>query len=326
MSASSSPFEWSDEVSSAREKVRIVLVDADGVAPYAERMRRMERDILYPIADGKDQFRIEHGLGYAPFFSDMGNAHFAVALENDEVVGTGVGIIRHALAGGRRVVSGYGCDLKLAVSHRGSGLAKRLVFFGLTEMLRPKNTLFRSWRFAYGAAMRGAKGDVLRSGRGVHPLKLLSPYARLHVYFVDPQVLAGLEADGCPRPPPEIDGLDLSPDAEASSGPLGIVSTAGKKDLRLVSTGAPWPLQHLVLGPRSWNPNLGAYLQASGAAMLAAGAPGPACFALDERLSDHVAWLRARGVEPGATCTIIAWRLWPRLPSFKWVHLATSEI
>ena len=256
----------------------------------------------------------------------MGQAHFAVALEGEEVVGNGVGIIRYALAGERRVVTGYGCDFKLCARLRGSGLSRRLVTFALKEMLRPSQPQFRSWRFAYGAAMRGEKGDVLRSGRGLHPLRLLSPYARLHLYFVPPSVLAELRVEGCPDSPSASVGLDLSPDAETSGGAIGIVSTAGKKDLRLVSTGEPWPLQHLVLGPRSWTPTLGAYLQRAGAALVQAGAQGPACFALDERLGDHVRWLQSRGIESGATCNIIAWRLWPRLPRFEWVHLATSEI
>ena len=55
-------------------------------------------------------------------------------------------------------------------------------------------------------------------------------------------------------------------------------------------------------------------------------APGPACFALDERLADHVAWLAAQGITPGAVCTVYTFGL-PGAPKpAPWVHLATSEI
>ena len=307
-----------------KRPLRIVLVDAAGVAPYAEGLRRLEHDIVYPIADGGDHFRIDHGPAYAPFFAELGEAYFAIALEGDEVVGNAVGILRRARLGERSIVTGYGCDYKVAPRLRGSGLGPKMLRFGLGQLVAPANTHFRTWRFAYGAAMRGARGDVLRSGRGLHPLQLVGPYARLLLWFVAPARLAELSEAGCP-PPPAAPGLDLSPDAGARSA-LGIVSTAGKKDLRLVSTGEAWPLQHLVRGPGAWGPSLAAYLRSAGEALLTGGAPGEACFALDERLVDHVGWLRARGLEPGAVCTVVAWRAWPRIPRPPWVHLATSEI
>jgi hypothetical protein len=306
-------------------QIRIILADQDGVRPYVNGLRSLEHDILYPIADGKDHFRIDHGPEYTPFFTGLGDAHFAIALEGEEVVGNAVGIIRSALHGDRSIVTGYACDYKIAARLRGKGLSRRMLMFGLRQMFHPKNSRFRSWRFGYGATMRGEKGDVLHSGKGVHPLKLMAPYARLLIYFVAPGKLASLQLDGAPPPPARI-GLDLSPRAEEASAPLGIVSTGGRKDLRLVSTNAPWPLQHFVLGPRAWMPALGFRLRAVGEALVGAGQPGPVCFSIDDRLGDQVAWLKAQGVEPGATCALIAWRLLPRIGTPAWVHLATSEI
>jgi hypothetical protein len=306
-------------------RVRLLFTDAAGVAPYVGGLRALERDIVYPIADGADHFRIDHGPAYTPFFTDLGEPYFMLALEGDSVVGNAVGILRHAIAGERRIVAGYGCDWKLAHRHRGTGLGARLVAWSLAQLLRPSQPRLRSWRFAYGAMMRGKKGDILDASRGLHPLRVGRPYAQLLLYFVPPPALARLPDADAPAPP-SSPGLDLSPDTAARATPPGIVSTAGKKDLRLVSTGKPWPLEHLVLGPRAWRPTLAAYLRDAGQALVSHGAPGPACFALDERLGDHVAWLAAQGLAPGASCRIAAMRLIRLDHAFGWVHLATSEI
>lgn len=311
---------------SRSSNLRIVLTGAAGVTPYVAGLRRLEQQITYPIADGADHFWIDHGPSYTPFFTELGEAWFAIVLDGDEVAGNGVGILRKARALGKELVAGYGCDYKIAPTHRGTGLGRKLGLFGLKAMLEPKNAAFRSWRFAYGAAMRGARGDVLQSGKGLHPLKLLGPYARLLLYFVEPTRLAALDPEGAPASPAASSGLDLSPEAGTLGSGPGIVSTAGKKDLRLVSTGEPWPLQHLALGPDAWLPTHAHYLRRCGEALVASGLPGPACFGLDQRLEPQVRWLSERGLTPGATCNIVAWRLFPRIGPLPWVHLATSEI
>jgi hypothetical protein len=304
-------------------RIRVIHVEASGLAPFVEGLRRLERDILYPIGDGADHFRIDHGPEYAPFFSGLGEAHFAIALDGDEVVGNAVGVIKRARLQEREIVSGYACDYKVDKEHRGRGVGRALLMLGLREMLR--NAHYRSWRFGFGAAMRGEKGDVLRSGRGFHPLKLMKPFARLHVYFVAPSALAELPEQGGPGPVDLDRGLDLSPEVQERS-PTGIASSAGKKDLRLVSTGEPWPLEHLVHGPARWRPSFSAHLRSCGRALVDRGARGPVCFSLDTRLAEHVSWLERHGLEPGASCAIIAWRLPPRIPRPAWIHLATVEI
>jgi hypothetical protein len=296
--------------------VRVVLVDAAGLAPYAAGLRALERDITYPLDDGRDRFWIDHGPDYHPFFSHMGEAHFLVALEHDLVVGTVAGVLRTIEHRGATYEVGYACDLKLAASHRGRGVARSMLLHGLGQIV--KTPRFRRWRYAFGAAMRGERGDVMRSARGLHPAKLFRPDARLRLYFVDHAALGALDPAGCP-PNPTAEGLVLSPRTPG----LGIVSTAGRKDLRRVSTGQPWPLVHLTHGPHTWPTSLGHYLRAGAEAL----APDDvACFGLDERLDAHVAWLAARGLRSDTVCTIYGWRLPGGPRASPWVHLATSEI
>jgi hypothetical protein len=308
--------------------LRLTVVDARGIAPHAASLRELERSVRYPVADGAEHFFIDHGPRYHPFFSTLGEAFFLLALEGERVAGVVVGVKRSVDWCGRPVRSFYLCDLKIAPEHRGRGLVQRMILHGLGAL--PRDGRLRGWKLLHGAAMRGARGDVMQSARGLHPMRLFRPSARLRLYFTPPATLARLHVANAP-PPPTRAGVDLSPrpvppGEEGPLAKLGVVSTAGRKDLCLVSSGAPWPLVHLALGPSRWRPTWGAYLAAAGAALVAEGLAGPACFAIDERLADHVAWLAAEGVEPGAVCTVYTFALPPALPAAPWIHLATSEI
>jgi GNAT superfamily N-acetyltransferase len=301
--------------------VRFVLSDAKGIAPYVPELRRLEQSIRYPISDGAEHFFIDHGPEYHPFFSSLGNARFLLALRGDRVIGSIAGVLRPVSVSGRQLRALYLCDLKVAPDERGRGISRRLIRLGLGHVIRDRD--LRQTRFFYGAAMRGASGDVMRSARGVHPFRMGSLSARLQLYFAAPEALARLDLERAP-PPPRTPGAVLGPSAHAEEP--GLFSTAGSKDLRLVSSGQPWPLIHLPLGPEAWRPSWGAYLRRCGEALVSRGLAGSACFAIDERLPDHISWLSSQGITPGAVCTVYSLRLalLPAAPA--WVHLPTSEI
>lgn len=301
--------------------VRFVLTSANGISPYVPELRRLEESIRYPIADGADHFFIDHGPEYHPFFSALGDARFLLALRGERVIASIAGVLRDVSVGGRGFRALYLCDLKVAPDERGRGLSRRLIQLGLGHVVRDRD--LRQTRFFYGAAMRGAEGDVMQSARGVHPFRMGSSSARLQLYFASPEALARLELAGAP-PPPRAPGAVLG-GASPVEAP-GFCSTAGRKDLRLVSSGQPWPLIHLPLGPEAWLPSWGAYLRRCGEAIVSRGLPGSACFAIDERLSEHISWLSAQGITPGAVCTVYSLRLSLRPAAVSWVHLPTSEI
>lgn len=302
--------------------IRTVLVDAAGLAPYAAQLRALERDITYPLSDGAERFWIDHGPDYHPFFSQLGDAHFLLALDGDRVVGTLSGVLRAARANGVPVETAYLCDFKIARGHRGGRVARTMALTALG--LAATQRRFQRWRYAYGAAMRGATGDVMRSARGLHPGRLFAPTATLRLFFARPEALASLDPAGCPLTPATL-GLDLSPDV-ATAHPLGLVSTAGRKDLRLVSSGEPWPLVHLGLGPNAWAGRWSDYLRRAGAAAQREQPGALACFALDERLTAHLDWATAAGLSSDTVCTVYGWRLPGGPPPTAWAHLSTSEI
>lgn len=293
-------------------------VEANALAPYVDDLRALERDVSYPIDDGRDRFVLSHGDAYHPFFSAMGEAHFVVALDRGRVVGC-IAAVRKPVRAPDGVVDGvYLGDLKVAKAWRGKGVPARMLFFALKVWARSPRRL--SWRFAFGAAMRGERGDVMNAAKGVTPMKLGASFAVLDVYFVEPAKLAALNVEGAPSPPTSA-GLDLSPSVHTD-----VVSTLGAKDFVLQSTKQPWPLVHLPRGPQGWGRSHADFLRRGGGQLLERQATGPACFALDQRLVAERDFLRSRGLEPGALATVYAFSTTTRTRRVPWVHLATSEI
>jgi hypothetical protein len=301
--------------------MRVEAIYARDLKNYSDQLRALEREMTYPIADGGDHFYIDHGADYGRFFLEMSRdpndpnaSGFLVAFDGERVVGTWGGVIRTALVGDREVTSIYFGDYKVARDHRGGKVTGAMWIKALGLM---RHGEIRAVRVFYAAAMRGARGDVMRTARGrVRLMKFGRPDGTLAIYFVAPEKLASLDLSSAPEPP-RGEGLDLSPHTLVDH-----LSTAGRKDLRLVSTGKPWPLEHLPLGPRHWTDGLGGYLKRCGEKL----SNTTCCFAVDQRLDDHVRWLRGQGIEPGAACTVYTFRLPPARGPIAWTHLATSEI
>jgi len=297
--------------------VRYLHLLASELGPFAASLRALEDSIRYPL--DRDFFTIDHGADYHPFFSGLGEAHFLLALDGDRVVATVCGMLRPVVARGRNHLGLYLGDYKVAPSHRGSGVGVNLLRYGMGQLLRdPRRSTLRC---LYGAAMRGDRGDVMRARKGwLHPAWIVRPSARMRLWFADPRALARLNPAACP-PPPRTPGWNLSPQ---SPGAPVLVSTAGRKDLRLASTGAPLPLVHLVGGPDTWGASWGHWLREAGEALADTQPEAQACFALDNRLDDHHAWMATQGIAPDATCTVYSLAL--GMGPAAWVYLATSDI
>lgn len=305
--------------------MNIEILEPEQARDHAGALRALEAGIDYPIADGADQFTIDHGPDYTPFFEELGQARFMIVRdEAGRLVGTLAGVWRqaHEAAQPRRTL--YLGDLKLAPGARGRGVVPRMLWAGMRQVLAQPR--LRGWGLVYGAAMRGARGDVTDSAGPASPVRWVESLGELDLYFLDAGALGRLDGSGAPANPSDP-GLDLSPEASAPDAPL-LTSTRGRKDYQLASTGQPWRLWHLPRGPRGWGADLGEYLERAGAEVRARGVQGQVCLALDARLTDHAAWLRARGQRPGARCTIHGWRveaLAPPRPT-GWTHLAPSQI
>jgi hypothetical protein len=292
-----------------------VHVTAAQIGPFVASLRELEANIHYPIADGADSFTIDHGREYHPFFSRLGEAHFLLALRGDDVVGSIAAVLRTVSVGDRAMLSLYLCDFKLAADLRGRGVSRRMLQRGLLEIV--KDPRARRLRLVYGAAMMGARGDVMRSARGTNPLRFGRPLAQLQLYFVPPARLATLDEGPICPPGERLNASDM-PDMP------DMVETTGSKDLRLRSTGVAWPLVHLTRPP--WSDSWWAWLRGCGERLAGRTDGAVACFALDQRLEAHHACLARAGINPGARCTVHGLALTSALRSTRLAHLATSEI
>lgn len=303
-------------------KLRTRVVPAGELGPYVPGLRRLEDGISYPIEDGRRRFTIDHGPTYHPFFSGMGEASFLVATSADgRVAGCLACVAKRARVGGREITTAYLADLKIDPALRGGGVGRSLLTRALGHAVAAPRLL--DWDLAYGVAMRGERGDVMRAVGARSPAAAARVLAHLHVFFVPAPVLALLDSQGAPAPPSADEILDLS-----ASRPRPLFeSTAGEKDLRIVG-GADLPLVHLGRGPSSWGGPHGAYLSAAARALGPGADEALACFALDARLTREVAWLGRSGIRPSAAATV--WGLFrplrlSRRPRFEYVHIATSE-
>ena len=152
------------------------------------------------------------------------------------------------------------------------------------------------------------------------------PRGPLALYFLPQSALdvVGADLEGAPAAPLGP-GLDLSPDLSAPGAPCA-VTTAGSKDLRLVSSGEPWPLIHLPRGPAGWGESLADYLEEVYVALQVEPLSGQLCLALDTRLRDEITWLAGHGYTPNAHCTLYGLRVGATPADVDWVHLSPSEI
>lgn len=300
--------------------VRYRALAPSQLAPYQDALRLLERDISYPLDAAGERFTIDHGQDYGAFYAHLGPARTLLATRDDQVLGLIAAAWKPVrLPDGTTCTAVYSGDFKVRREARGSGVAAGIFSRGLWALLSQPSLW--GFDFAYGAAMRNDTGDVRRSFSRRHPGRLVRELSRQRIYFADPAALAKLP-DGAP--PVAGPGLELS----ARGMPL-LVSTAGRKDLRVVSTGAALPLLHLGPGPAEWG-DLGATLRAAGRAAQTQGpADARVCLGIDERLAPQLAWLEAAGIPPGGHATIIfiaGPRTRRRLLAAPWAHLSTSEI
>ena len=300
--------------------ISIVVVDREGLKPFQKGLQELEESIRYPVDDGADSFYIDHGSDYAEFFARMGKARFMVVRDGSKVIGSFVGVWREADFAGKKATGLYFCDLKLHKSYRGRGIVQRMLWYALSRL--PIRRDFQGWRFIYFAAMQKDKGDVANSFKGWHLGKIMRPVSEQLLYFVPVQQLRQL-ASGGPQSP-DKPGLDFSP-----SNMNQIEDTNGRKDLRLLSTGKPWPLVHIPKSPHRWDAPIGDYLRQCGESIHEQNPDALACFGLDNRLQSHIEWLQQQGIPHGARCCIHGFSvpfLAPGMRQYPWIHLAPSEI
>lgn len=275
--------------------VRFLRVTPAERLPFGSRLAALEKLATYPL--GADSFQLDHGPDYFAFLDRLGEeVDYRVALEGDELVAVGAGILRNVplRAGGSTVRAWYGADLKVHPQHRGRRIPLRLLAraFPWNYLRCPRG---------YGISMD--PGD----GRANPVVRLLGRWRWSPFRCATTLGLWSLDRDQARAALPIV---------EARRGRLRWRSLAGVKDLVLTSTGARLPLLHLewVTGaaPGARDPSTTvAEPQADHTHMLCAPRDDP--LAVD---------LQARGLAPSARASVIA----HGLQGCDWRFVLTSEI
>ena len=69
------------------------ICDEVSVVRYIKELKEIEKTILYPLKNGKDFFRINHGSGYTPFFINQGfKSKYLIIKDDNTVIGGCVGV------------------------------------------------------------------------------------------------------------------------------------------------------------------------------------------------------------------------------------------
>ena len=266
--------------------VRVVDVTRERRAAFAARIQALEAGQSYPLGD--DRFEIDHGEDYFAFFDRLGEVLYLAAVDGDEVVAVGAGMLRQVprRAGAPLETVWYGADLKVRPSHR-----RQRIPWAMFSWAFPRH--YPRCGRGYGISMDppDRENPVVRMCRrfGLAPM---SVGTTLFFYSVDAPTMAALE-----------------PLVRAHRGPLAYRSLRGVKDIVLQSTGAPMPLLHLQHGPCA-----------------APGGPAPRpghvhmfCSPVDDPLTRA---LFDEGFTPSATASVIQ----HRMGGWDWSFVLTSDI
>lgn len=193
--------------------------------------KRLKHD--YPM--GNDYFNIEHGDDYFKFFDRLGKVHMMTLINNDEIVGSGCGVLRNInyfssksskdnSNGNNQLPSDYCwylCDLKIDPKYRGLHVPFKMGLLA-KQKLNISNRV-------YGITMNknGENNKVVKLVKRIPFLNFKSE-GKLMIYSIDYDVL-----------------LKIRVIIEKYRGPITFLSLLNIKDLILKSTGLPMPLLHI---------------------------------------------------------------------------------
>lgn len=205
--------------------IEIKVLNKSNRNTYNEPLKDLECSVEYPY--GQDFFRIDHGHTYFSFFDRMGLTYFNIALDENDLIASGCGILRSVPATKGFQKAWYLCDLKVIPGYRNQKIPKRLF---------RKNLLFNYLKCprGYAISMNPAVGvnrvvDIIEKFPFA-PLKVVTTLYFFEISRADAKVIE----------------TEIS---KIVGEPIRFLSLSGIKDIVLKSTGRPMPLYHAQHGP-----------------------------------------------------------------------------
>jgi hypothetical protein len=167
------------------------ICDENSVLKYIDDLKKIEKNILYPLNNGAQFFRISHGDNYTPFFTNQGHrSKFLIIKDSGNVIGGLVGVWKKATLNKKNLNTLYIADLKLRKEYRGNGIIKKGLFY--LFMRWPFNQGLRGWDFIYFYAMQKNNLGVEKTFKGFHLGKLSNSITKFVIYMVEPNILKRL--------------------------------------------------------------------------------------------------------------------------------------
>ena len=215
-------------------KFQYHIVDENQLKPFISDLRAIEKSIEYPLDDGTNNFYIDHGKEYSPFFTQQGHkTRFLIITQGKIVVGS-IAAVWKKIFKNRKIYNGlYASDLKLRPEYRSKGVVKNFLWYLFFRWPFKKD--FQKWDFSYFCAMqRGSKG-VEKTFKGVHLGKLSRFCSTLNIYILGPKQLNVLDIKNLTYKPKNEVNLspNLSDDVLWNDGKKNIISTKNNSILKL---------------------------------------------------------------------------------------------
>jgi hypothetical protein len=202
---------------------KIVELNDSNRSELNSKLKIFEKKLSHNYPLGDDSFNITHGDNYYAFFERLGIIHMNVLIDNNEIVGSGCGILRNIKYKNDKIYpTFYLCDLKIDPKYRGKHMPFKM-------LLSAKQKLNISDRI-YGITMNknnDEENKVVRLSKKI-PLLNFKSGGKLMIYSIDYDIL-----------------LKIRYIIERHRGKISFLSLLNVKDLILKSTGSPLPLLHI---------------------------------------------------------------------------------
>ena len=298
-------------------KYEFKILNKDQIKIYISEFREIEKSIEYPLEDGGNTFRIDHGSAYHPFFSQQGHKSRFIAIKNNnKVVGTLAVVWKTIKITNKNYTAIYFSDLKLDFKFRKKGIIHKLFWHLLKRWPFKKD--FKGWDLAYYCAMlRDGKG-VEKSFSILNPARLASATAMFNIYMVEPEKIGLLKWEENPA-------KNIKKFINLSSERNELVFwNDGKKDIISKQNESIMPLGHLH--PQFF---INKYSSAHENAIneICNRDNALACFAIDSRDKQKIEWLISNNISTETKCRIFSFSPFsPSLKNSKSLYISTGEI
>ena len=292
------------------------ILEPQHIKNYVKDFKSIEEGIFYPLENGEGNFFINHGNNYYPFFTQQGNKTRFVAIKNEsKIIGTAVGVWKKIIFNSYQYTGLYIADLKIKPEHRKKGILKKIMWDLIIRWPFIKD--YQGWDFCFFCTMLKNSQGVEKSFKGLTPAKLAKPTGLINIYMIEPKKLASLKLTDMPKTS-FIDSINLSPKRKEL-----VLWNNGKKDI--VSS-----INHTVFNFGHLHPEIILSENSSNiekAISIIIKNNGIACFAIDNRQTKLINWLKSKGISTNTKCKIFSFSPFaPSIKKFDNIFISTGEI